>query len=105
MADGNNAILIVSAFSFSERPASKGLKASLFNANHANARRGRGGLEIWKKALEKNLEEQNLFNNMVGDGLKAILRIYGWLSLDFLLYGGKLVMRSLNFDDNEFFPQ
>ena len=40
----------------------------------------------WKTAWEKQFNEQNLFNNMAGDALKAVLRIWGWLTLDVLLY-------------------
>ena len=40
----------------------------------------------WETAWEKQLQEQNLFNNMAGDALKAVLRIWGWLTLDVLLY-------------------
>ena len=42
--------------------------------------------DIWKTAWDKQFKEQNLFNDMAGDALKAVLRIWGWLTLDVLLY-------------------
>ena len=43
----------------------------------------------WRTAWEKVFAEQSLYNQMVGDALKAILRIWGWISLDIALYQEK----------------
>ena len=43
----------------------------------------------WKTAWEKSFSEQQLFNQMVADGLKAVLRIWGWITLDIVLYQDK----------------
>ena len=47
------------------------------------------GTNFWKKAWEKNLSEQNIFNAIVGWPIKAALRMWGWFTLDILLYGGR----------------
>ena len=47
------------------------------------------GTNIWKTAWEKNLSEQNIFNQIVGWPIKAGLRMFGWLTIDMLLYGGR----------------
>ena len=47
------------------------------------------GTDFWKTAWEKNLSEQNIYNQMVGWPLKAALRVFGWFTLDMLLYGGR----------------
>ena len=43
----------------------------------------------WRTAWEKVFAEQSLYNQMVGDALKAVLRIWGWISLDIALYQEK----------------
>ena len=43
----------------------------------------------WRTAWEKSFSEQQLFNQMVADALKAVLRIWGWISLDIALYQEK----------------
>jgi hypothetical protein len=46
---------------------------------------------VWKTAFEKAVDEQGIINNMAGDIVKAGLRVFGWASLDTLLYhNGKI---------------
>ena len=47
--------------------------------------------EIWLKAWQKNLKEQNLANNAVKEILNALTRIIGWITLDLVLYGGGII--------------
>ena len=47
------------------------------------------GESPWRTAWEKSFSEQQLFNQMVADALKAVLRIWGWISLDIALYQEK----------------
>ena len=42
--------------------------------------------DIWKDAWEGTLKESSIFKNITGDIVKAALRVFGWLSLDFALY-------------------
>merc|ERR1712001_465136 len=44
--------------------------------------------DIWKDAWEGTLKESSIFKNITGDIIKAALRVFGWLSLDFALYRG-----------------
>ena len=43
---------------------------------------------VWRDAIEDNLKESKLFSSAAGDIIKAFLRVYGWMSLDVLLYQG-----------------
>ena len=57
------------------------------------------GKTPWKSAWEKSFSEQQLFNQMVADALKAVLRIWGWISLDVALYQDKAaIWRALALD-------
>ena len=47
------------------------------------------GTNYWKKAWEKQLSEQNIFNQIVGWPIKAALRMWGWFTIDMLVYGPK----------------
>ena len=51
--------------------------------------------DAWKDGWESTLKESSIYKNMAGDALKAILRIWGWLSLDLVLYGPGTITRSL----------
>ncbi len=44
---------------------------------------------VWKTAIERQLQEQGLINNMAGDVVKAVTRVWGWLVLELLLYQGE----------------
>ena len=53
----------------------------------------------WRSAWEKSFGEQQLFNQMVADALKAVLRIWGWISLDIALYQDKAaIWKALSMD-------
>lgn len=61
---------------------------SLFDYITLRAASGR----VWQQALNRNLDEQNLYNNAVGDLIKGVLRFGGWLALDVLTYGGSKLL-------------
>ncbi len=45
--------------------------------------------QVWKVAFERNLAEQSFYNAAAGDVIKAAARVWGWVTLDLLLYQGE----------------
>ena len=45
----------------------------------------------WRKALKNVLSEDKIYQQMVGWPIKAALRVFGWFTLDLLLYGGRTI--------------
>lgn len=43
---------------------------------------------VWAEAFTSVVNEQALFKNAAGDLVKAVLRVWGWVSLDLALYQG-----------------
>jgi len=43
---------------------------------------------VWREAFTSVFDEQSLFKNAAGDLVKAVLRVWGWVSLDLALYQG-----------------
>ena len=41
---------------------------------------------VWREAFTSVFDEQSLFKNAAGDLVKAVLRVWGWVSLDLALY-------------------
>ena len=44
---------------------------------------------IWRDAFEKNFSEQTLINNVVKEVANSLVRNIGWLTLEYILYGGE----------------
>ena len=47
---------------------------------------------IWRDAFEKNFSEQTLINNVVKEIANSISRNIGWMTLEYILYGGENVL-------------
>ena len=48
------------------------------------------GENIWTRAITRQLRQMTLINNVTKDGIfNKLTRQYGWMSLDFLLYGAR----------------
>ena len=48
---------------------------------------------VWREAFTSVFDEQSLFKNAAGDLVKAVLRVWGWISLDLALYQGNGIFK------------
>ena len=50
---------------------------------------------VWQDSFGNVMKESAIYKNMAGDLVKAVLRVWGWLSLDLLLYGPGTFLKSI----------